>query len=389
MPGSCCSTNASILVSSMSNQTQLRVAVIGGGAIGVSSAYHLARRGAKVWLVTEGALASGASGRSLSWLNSAAVYSEHYHQLRMLGIDRYRTLFTRQPDCNWLRFDGGLTWQPLDKLDLQSALHAHQFAHGYDSQLLSPHDVERRLPGVNPAVIPSSGAMWNPGEGWVDLPSLISYLAKDLVEAGGELITNAGEASVSTDAGRVTEIRTEMHGAIQVDAVLLATGWKAPQMAAQFGATIPDATPMALLVKTHPVQTQLRVVLNTPRASVRPTPDGALAVDSDWTTPYIDVQPDGTANVPAEITEQLLAEASRLISGKPLLTAATSGIGPKPVPADGEPVLGQIGKTSGLYVAFTHSGATLALIVGELLASEITTGQPHPLLAPFTARRFT
>ncbi len=92
----------------------------------------------RVWLVTEGALASGASGRSLSWLNSAAIYSEHYHQLRMLGIDRYRTLFARQPDRTWLRFDGGLTWQPVDKLDLQSAIHAHQLAHGYDSQLLSP-----------------------------------------------------------------------------------------------------------------------------------------------------------------------------------------------------------------------------------------------------------
>jgi glycine/D-amino acid oxidase-like deaminating enzyme len=59
------------------------------------------------------------------------------------------------------------------------------------------------------------------------------------------------------------------------------------------------------------------------------------------------------------------------------------------VPADGEPVLGQLGETSGLFVAFTHSGATLALIVGELLASEITTGQPHPLLARFTPGRFT
>ena len=373
----------------MRNQPQLRVAVIGGGVIGVASAYHLARRGAKVSLVTEGALASGASGRSLSWLNSAAIRSEHYHQLRMVGIDRYRTLFARQPDRNWLRFDGGLTWQPAGQLDLQSTIHAHHLAHGYDSQLLTRTDVESRLPGVNPAAIPTSGAMWNPGEGWVDLPSLINYLAEELVGLGSELITNAGPASVSVSAGRVTKIRIESRGTLEVDAVLLATGWKVPEMAAQLGIAIPDATSMALLVKTHPVQTRLRAVLNTPRASVRPTPDGALVVDSDWTVPYIEIDTDGTCGVGAEITEQLLAEASRLITGTPRLIEASQGIGPKPVPADDEPVLGQLGDIGGAYVAFTHSGATLALIVGELLAYEITTGQPHPLLAPFTPRRFT
>jgi glycine/D-amino acid oxidase-like deaminating enzyme len=372
----------------MSNQSQPRVAVIGGGVIGVSSAYHLVRRGARVWLVTEGALASGASGRSLSWLNSAAIRSSHYHRLRMLGIDRYRTLFARQPDRDWLRFDGGLNWQPLDKLEVQTELHAHQLAHGYDSQLLSPNEVEARLSGINSAAIPPSGAIWNPGEGWVDLPSLINFLARELVDLGGKLLINAGEASVSTSAGRVTKIRTEGHGAIEVDTALIATGSNVPQMAAQLGATIPDATSMALLVKTHPVQTQLRAVLNTPRASVRPTPNEALAVDSDWTEPYVEVQPDGTCGVPAEIIEQLLAEASRLITGTPTLTAASYGIGPKPVPADGEPVLGQLGDIGGLYVAFTHSGATLALVVGELLAYEIATGQPHPLLAPFTPSRF-
>jgi glycine/D-amino acid oxidase-like deaminating enzyme len=231
--------------------------------------------------------------------------------------------------------------------------------------------------------------MWNPGEGWVDLPSLINFLAEELERLGGELIIDAGEASVSTRAGRVNMIRTDSHGAIDVDAVLMATGSNVPRMAAQVGATIPDATSMALLVKTHPVQTRLRAVLNTPRASVRPTPDGALVVDAGWTEPYIEVQADGTGGAPAEIIEQLLAEASRLITGTPPLTAARYGIGPKPVPADDEPVLGQLGDIDGLYVAFSHSGATLALIVGELLAYEITTGQPHPLLAPFTSRRFT
>jgi fructosyl amine oxidase (glucosone-forming) len=137
------------------------------------------------------------------------------------------------------------------------------------------------------------------------------------------------------------------------------------------------------------VKSQLRAVLNTPRASLRPTPDGALAVDSDWTQPFIEMQADGTYRVPAETIKELLAEASALLAGTPHLTAATYRIGPKPIPGDGEPVLGPLGEITGLYVAFTHSGATLAMIIGELLAYEMITGQPHPLLAAFRARRFT
>jgi glycine/D-amino acid oxidase-like deaminating enzyme len=51
-------------------------------------------------------------------------------------------------------------------------------------------------------------------------------------------------------------------------------------------------------------------------------------------------------------------------------------------------VLGQLGDIEGLYVAFTHSGATLALIIGELLGYEIITGEQHPLLTPFRVSRF-
>ena len=42
----------------------------------------------------------------------------------------------------------------------------------------------------------------------------------------------------------------------------------------------------------------------------------------------------------------------------------------------------------GYHVVFTHSGATLALVVGELLADEIVTGEPSPLLAAFRPGRF-
>jgi glycine/D-amino acid oxidase-like deaminating enzyme len=373
----------------MSNQSQPRACVVGGGVIGVSCAYHLARRGAKVSLVTQGALASGASGRSLSWLNAGGIRSEHYHRFRMIGIDRYRTLLARQPTLDWLRFDGGLRWLRADEGEILDQIHAHEIAHGYDSQLLAPDQVAVWLPGVNAAAIPASGTIWNPGEGWVDLPSLINYFARELVELGGQLITNAGEVSVKARGDRVTAVRTQSDGDIEVDTVLLATGSKVPQMVAQLGVTIPDATTTALLIKTHPVQAQLRAVLNTPRVSLRPTPDGALAVNADWPEPFIEVLADGSYRVPAETVSELLTEASHVLVGAPHLTAQTYGIGPKPIPGDGEPVLGQLDDISGLHVAFTHSGATLALIVGELLAYEMTTGQPHPLLAPFTPRRFT
>lgn len=49
-----------------------------------------------------------------------------------------------------------------------------------------------------------------------------------------------------------------------------------------------------------------------------------------------------------------------MLAGHPALTAAWCGIGPKPTPDDGgEPVLGRVDGRPGLYVASTHSGATL------------------------------
>ncbi|TJW35194.1 MAG: FAD-binding oxidoreductase, partial [Mesorhizobium sp.] len=62
--------------------------------------------------------------------------------------------------------------------------------------------------------------------------------------------------------------------------------------------------------------------------------------------------------------------------------------GPKPIPSDGEPVLGAVEAVTGVHVAFSHSGATLGLVAGELLAREIASGNPHPMLSSFRVHRF-
>ncbi|MGW3459938.1 NAD(P)/FAD-dependent oxidoreductase [Streptomyces olivaceoviridis] len=365
-----------------------RVAVLGGGVIGVATATRLALRGAQVVLVTESELADGASGRSLSWLNSfGGMRSEAYHRLRVLGIDRYRTFATRVPSSDFLRFDGGLTWAAPGE-DAHRAAFEHMRRNGYDAVWLTRDEVPRWAPGVDPAAVPEEGAIFNPGEGWVDLVALVRHLAGVFTEAGGVIRAGGGAADVVVEGGRAVAVRTGAGERIDVDAVLLATGADVPRMVRPYGVRIPDATPQALLVRTKPVDTALRATLNTPRVALRPAPGGALVMDSDASAAEVVDHGDGGYEVKDSTVEQLLREATAVLAGGPRLELDSYGVGRKPIPGDGEPVLGELDEVPGLFVAFTHSGATLALIAGELLADEITTGERSPLLAAFSPGRF-
>jgi glycine/D-amino acid oxidase-like deaminating enzyme len=361
--------------------------VIGGGIFGVSSAWHLARLGVPTTLINEGPLAGGASGRSLSWLNSARRRSSAYHRLRMAGIDRYRTLFARYPQAAWLRFDGGLTWDGDGGNEI-AAIFAHERGLGYDAVHLRAEEVARLTPGVDARAIPPQGAIFNAGEGWVDLPLLIGHLARQFAEMGGTIVTDQGRASLLIEHGRTSGARAGDGTRHTADAVLIAAGADVPRIAAEVGFTIADSTPISLLLRTEAINHTLRAVLNTPRVAIRPTPDGAFVLDSAWSEEEVTPRGDGTYEVRESTIAGLLAEASRVLEGNPKLGLRDYGVGPKPIPGDGEPVLGALPNVEGCYVAFSHSGATLGLIAGELLAEEIATGRKHPLLQPFRPERF-
>ena len=363
-----------------------KVAVIGGGVIGVSIATHLLRAGAEVVLITESQPASGASSHSLSWLNSAGERSLAYHALRMAGIDRYRTLFSHQPECEWLRFDGALCWS-LDET-ASRARHAYETTLGYDSKLTGPDSVDRFTPNIAHEAMKES-AIFNPGEGWVSLPHLIAFLLEEFKNGGGSLVTQAGKAQVMTDAsGAAVGVATEKAGEFTADSVVVACGPYTPDVVKPLGVTLPNGSPVAMLVTSEPLDHGLKAVLNTPRAAVRPNPGQTLVMDHDWYESQFTQDERGNYQIPQAVVDELMAESSKLLAGQPALKAAGWRAGLKPIPGDGNPVLGELQKVPGCYVAFTHSGATLALIVGELLAGEILSGEKHPLLAEFRAERF-
>ncbi|UCI09601.1 NAD(P)/FAD-dependent oxidoreductase [Mesorhizobium sp. B1-1-8] len=372
------------------SQKPRHVIVVGAGIFGVSSALHLARHGVDVTIVNNGAPANGASGRSLSWLNSARRADTAYHRLRLAGIDRYRTLAATKPEtASWLRFDGGLTWDADEDTNQIASICRLEQDIGYDALLLSPAEVGAATPGVNAGAISPQGAIFNPGEGWVDLPSLIDLLLNEFRARGGKLVQDAGRVRIDTAGSRARGVVIAGDAPIEADAVLLAVGPATPAMLAEIGVHVPDATPISLLLKTQSIKTNLRAVLNTPRVAVRPTPDGALVLDSAWSEEEVVANADGSYTVHDKTVRGLLDEASAVLDGNPQLQLASYGVGPKPIPGDGEPVLGFVEAVGGVHVAFSHSGATLGLIVGELLANEIVSGKPHPMLAAFRASRFS
>jgi glycine/D-amino acid oxidase-like deaminating enzyme len=64
-------------------------------------------------------------------------------------------------------------------------------------------------------------------------------------------------------------------------------------------------------------------------------------------------------------------------------------IGIRSLPADGHTIAGYASPTSRIYCLVTHSGITLAPILGRLVAAELTTDQAQDLLTAFRPTRFT
>src|SRR4051794_14566148 len=102
-----------------------------------------------------------------------------------------------------------------------------------------------------------------------------------------------------------------------------------------------------------------------------PPPEGGVVCDAAWADQEVVTGADGSFQITTRRSNVCWRKRLRCLEGNPSLRCLSYGVGLKPVPGDGDPVLGVLEGIEGYHIAFSHSGATLGLIAGELIADEV------------------
>jgi len=368
--------------------------VIGAGVLGASVAARLAGSGVRVTLLEQDQPGRATSRWSFAWLNSNDKSPRPYHDLNHAGIGAWADLAPDLDGAAWYRPVGNieLATSPAARTELTARVR-RLASWNYDARLVDPAEAAELEPSLRPFE-PGTIAAWFPGEGYLLTEPLIARLVARARNQGAEIRTGEQGRVVALDPGRPSRVRTAAGAVLAADEVICCAGRWVPELAALAGAAntlplvpwdTPGATAPGLVVQVGPVSPAgpARLV-HTPEICLRPHPGGLLHLEApdaavDLHTPDPDLH---------HWAAELLRRAQRAVRGLDQARVVEYQVCVRPMPADGQSIVGPLPSTHGYYVAVTHSGVTLAAHLSQLIAAELTAGTQPAELAPYRPSRF-
>jgi glycine/D-amino acid oxidase-like deaminating enzyme len=340
----------------MSSQPISRdLVVVGAGIVGATVAYHAARAGAAVTLVDAGRPGAGVTADSFAWIAASRLLTGPSAGLRVAATDEYRRLEDELPGLP-VTWSGSLSWRAGD-----SAPEA-----GPGQKIVDAATVAALEPNLRHT---PDWAIWAPDEGAVDPVGVTERLIAGARHHGAQVHTNVPVTAVRRDAaGRVVGVETAA-GPIPGATVVLAAGVATAALAAPLGLRVPvDASPATLFQFRAPAGL-VRTVVNTQDFDLRQVATDRIIAAADS-------------------PEQTLAAIRSTFRGAASVELLSARVGARPMPADGEPIVGPVAEVPGLYLAVMHAAITLAPTVGRLIARELVDGTVEPALAGCRLDRF-
>jgi 4-methylaminobutanoate oxidase (formaldehyde-forming) len=231
---------------------EAQVVVVGGGVIGSSIAYHLARVGITDVLVLERArIASGTTWHAAGLV--ARVRGSHpMTELADYGVDLYRTLADETGVDVHFRPTGSLTLAEnegrMTELRYAAAIARH---HGIGARLLEPSEVPEVWPLASTDGL--VGALLQPGDGTVNPGHAALALAKGAHDRGVAIREGVRVNGLVPQGRRVTGVRTD-RGDVEAETVVLACGLWTRDLAATVGVPVPLYAAEHVHVSTDPIE---------------------------------------------------------------------------------------------------------------------------------------
>jgi sarcosine oxidase subunit beta len=381
---------------------QRRVVIIGGGAVGLSTALHLTKMQADLDVVVLEAdhVGSGSSSRSIGVVETQYV-GEFDIAVRAYG----RQFCDDLAENHGLRFVRTgyvrLASKESDFADYELSLKRQADCGVTDAQVLEAKEVEALIPQISMAG--RLGGLYGPSDGFLDGHLFCSLMTELIVENGGKVRQNTKVLGINSLANGDFEIETTQ-GTFLADEVVNAAGGWAGKIGDLLGTPVPLVPQLhsaALIQMGAPLANMIPMVMDYVPGSGKPglyfryeRPDQLVAGLHIEEAINSASDPDTYSETGTpEFIEELAELISERLPGLPEggISRAWSGI--YPLTTDRSPIVGSHPNNPRVKCALGAggNGIQLAPAIGRAVAEEIVTGNLASLPAdnPWTAARLS
>ncbi len=362
-----------------------RILIIGGGAIGLSTAWELARRGCAVTLLER----NQSVGRATSW-SAAGILPPANFETATDPIDRLRGL-SHNLFPEWvanlqattgidpgLRRCGGwyLANTPGEKASMIGMTDYWQSLE-IECQPISSDELAKQEPALSNAIVETAAAWWVPDEYQLRCPDHLKALETACQIAGVEIKTDAKVTDLRWNADSVSAQCDDVW--LDADHVVVCGGAWTGLVADELGlesSLIPVRGQIMLFQTDTPL---LRGIVNVGHRYVLCRDDGNTLVGSCEEEVGFQL---GTTEVMLETLRQFAVELVPELEGA---TIAKSWSGLRPLTFDGFPMIGPIPQCNRVHIAAGHfrSGIHLSPATATVIADNILGVPPKVDLDPF------
>ncbi len=374
-----------------------KAVVIGGGIIGCSTAYHLAKLGwTDTVLLERRKLTSGTTFHAAGLVGQLRS-SANITQLLGYSVDLYKRLEAETGLATGWKMNGGLRLACNEERWIEvkrQATTAHSF--GLDMQLLTPSEALSLWPLMQ--VDDLIGAAYLPTDGQANPSDITQALARGARMAGAAIFEDTEVLDIEIDKGRIRAVLTD-RGRIECERVVVCAGQWTRDFAARFGVNVPlvSVEHQYIITESFGVPSNLPTLRDPDRLTYYKEEVGGLVMGGYEPNPIawaVDGIPkdfhfsllDSNFDHFGPIMEQALARVPALETAgiKQLLN------GPESFTPDGNFILGEAPELRNFFVGagFNAFGIASAGGAGMALAEWVSKGQPPYDLWPVDIRRF-